>query len=103
MDAAERAAERVAEFDRWVTWPEWAKDSAVTDCDVTLSFTDRLWVLVRGRFTVTAKVFTENVIGQTASLSRFTVNRRWPWQRHEFVGMYEGASPLSSERCNTRR
>ena len=87
-DGALRAAgartDAEREFDRWVTWPDWAKDAVMTDVNVTLSWRDRLWVLARGRFTVTAKVFTENVVGKTDSRSRFDVNRRWPWQRRMY-------------------
>lgn len=84
------------EFDRWVAWPEWAKDAVVTDVTVVLDWRDRLWLLVRGRFIVTAKVFTEHIVGKTASLSSFGVDRHWPWHRHRY-GMVEVASPARPE------
>ena len=67
-----------AEFDRWVTWPEWAKDAVVVDTDVHLSFGDAVRLLWKRRLTVTSKTFTAVQIDRTESLSRVYIE---PWRR----------------------
>ena len=70
-------AEKMDEFDRWIEWPEWAKDAIVTDVDVFLSLRDPIRVLWKRRLTVTSKVFTSAEVGRTHSLSRVYIA---PWR-----------------------
>jgi hypothetical protein len=76
------------EFDRWVTWPEWAKDAIVTDVTVTFSWRDRLRILCGKRPVVTVKTFTRMVIGEQATQSRVYVPRLW-YRRRGLVAIAE--------------
>jgi len=70
--------------EQWYEWPEWAKDALVCDTDVTLSWRDRLRVLIGRRITVTTKTFTQAQIGRNETLSRACVTPLW---RRRPVGM----------------
>lgn len=51
--------------------PEWASDSLITNVDVTVSFRDRLRVLLLGKFSMRVVAHTEGVIGRTEGESTF--------------------------------
>ena len=55
--------------------PEWAKDAAHTDVDVTVGFTDRLRILLLGKFSMRVVAYTEHVIGRTSGESKFIAPR----------------------------
>jgi hypothetical protein len=65
-------------FERWVTWPDWAKDAIVVDTDVRLSWRDALRVLFRRRFTMSAKVFVPAVVERHEGVGHFSVEPIWP-------------------------
>lgn len=89
---ANEVSQREQEFDQWVTWPEWAKDALTTETVVRVSLADALWILVRRRFSVDAKTFVPlEIPAPRVTLSRFYVDRRWPWQRR--FGMVTSAAP----------
>lgn len=69
-------------FERWIDWPEWAKDAVVTDVHMRFDWKERLLILIGREVTVTTKAHTENVAGRTEGQARINVHRiRWPWSR----------------------
>lgn len=73
-------------IERWLDWPEWAKDAAVTHVDIHFDWKDRLLILIGRPVLVTTKVLTENVVGKNEGRAQVSVSRiRWPWARPRFA------------------
>lgn len=72
-------------IERWLDWPEWAKDAVVTDAAIHLDWKDRLLVLLGRPVIVTTKALTEHMVGRTEGRSRVSVLPiPWPWRRPRF-------------------
>ena len=70
------------EIERWLEWPDWARDAVVTHLSIQLGWRDRLLVLIGRPLLVTTKALTANVVGRTEGRSRVSVVPiRWPWSR----------------------
>lgn len=61
------------DIERWLEWPEWARDAVVTDLSIQLGWRDRLLVLIGRPLLVTTKAMTANVVGRSEGRSRVSV------------------------------
>jgi hypothetical protein len=81
-------------IERWLEWPEWAKDGVITHVEIHLDWRDRLLVLIGRPVLVTTKALTENVAGRTEGRSRVSVPRIiWPWSRRPPCSVADQVAP----------
>lgn len=75
------------EIERWLEWPEWAKDAVVVDVqEIRFDWRERLMILFGRPVDVTTKAHTEHVVGRSHGQARVTVRHiYWPWTRRPFA------------------
>jgi hypothetical protein len=61
----------------------WAADAIISETDITLSFRDRLKLLLGASLALRTVVATENLVGRTQAMERKTriMVGPWPWVR----------------------
>ncbi len=74
------------EIERWLEWPEWARDAVVVEVQqIRFDWKERLLILLGRPVLVTTKAHTENKVGRSEGQARVTVHRiHWPWSRPSF-------------------
>lgn len=82
-------------IERWLEWPDWAKDAVVSDVRIHFDWKDRLLILLGRPVTVTTKAHTEHVAGRTEGRARVNVARiRWPWSPPPSFAQAEAPKPV---------